>query len=54
MCRVKNLRAYEAASSSLLSFFVLFILLAALFFIPIADAQSSVSLYYFSGEDCLH
>ncbi len=54
MCRVKNLRAYEAASSSLLSFFVLFILLAALFFIPIADAQSSVSLYYFYGEECSH
>ena len=52
MSRINNLRAYESASSSLLSFFVLFILLATLFFIPIAAAQSPVSLYYFYGEDC--
>lgn len=54
MWHVKNLGAYEVASLSLISSFILLILIANLILIPIADAQSRVSLYYFYGEDCSH
>jgi cytochrome c biogenesis protein CcdA len=54
MCQVKNLGTYEVASLSLISSFILLILIANLFLIPVADAQSHVSLCYFYGEDCSH
>lgn len=54
MCHVKNVQAYNVASVSLLSFFILTLLVANLIFIPVAAAESSVALYYFYGEDCSH
>ncbi|MDI6886231.1 MAG: cytochrome c biogenesis protein CcdA [archaeon] len=46
-----NLRT-SGFSSVLRSFLITLILLSTLFLIPITKAQSSVSLYYFYGEDC--
>lgn len=54
MCQAKNLGTYEVASLSLISSFILLILIANPFLIPVADAQSHVSLCYFYGEDCSH
>jgi len=53
MPHINNLRTYGRISL-LISFSFLLILHSALFITPIADAQSSVSLYYFYGEDCSH
>jgi thiol-disulfide isomerase/thioredoxin len=54
MCYIKKLHAYEVASLSLIVAVISVSLLSTLSIIPITDAQSSVSLYYFYGEDCSH
>jgi thiol-disulfide isomerase/thioredoxin len=54
MCHSKKLHASEAVSLSLIGAVISVSLLSTLFLIPITDAQSSVSLYYFYGEDCPH
>ena len=53
MSRINNLHAYVFPPLRIL-FLILLLLHSALFLFPIVDAQSSVSLYYFYGEDCLH
>lgn len=53
MHRVKNVRTYDVASIFFKSIIILsFLFAASLFLIPVADAQSPVSLYYFYSEDC--
>ncbi|MBE0516760.1 MAG: hypothetical protein IBX41_05145 [Methanophagales archaeon] len=53
MSRINNLRT-SGFLSVLISFLIALILLSTLSLIPITDAQSSVALYYFYGEDCPH
>lgn len=53
MSHINNLRT-SGFLSVLISFLIALILLSTLSLIPITDAQSSVSLYYFYGEDCPH
>jgi cytochrome c biogenesis protein CcdA len=53
MSHVKKLQASTGASL-LLSSFIAIILAANLFFIPLATAQSNVSLHFFYAHDCSH